>query len=713
MANTEVGSAYVSIYADISKQFGRSINGAVKSAGNAISGLAKTAGAVTAVVGGAAATGIAAIGKMALDSYAQYEQLSGGVDKLYGDAADKLRGYAQQAYATAGMSANQYMEQATSFSAALISSLGGDQQKAADMTDIAMRAMADNVNVFGSNMEDVQNAFQGFAKSNFTMLDNLKLGFAGTKEGAEQLVAAAAGMTEEQEKLGVTVDANSLSFDNLVAAIAVVQENMGIAGATANEAMGTIEGSINMTKAAWSNLLTELGKDDGDVTTRVQELMESVTAVMSNVTPVVQRIGEGLAAAMPELIPAAMALGGQIVTTIGQTIIDSAPTIAASLGQALQEAWLSIPMPEGVREQFDGIFQTIASVAASVGPALASVGSAFAPILDSLQRMGEELLPLVQPIIEHLAQTAGEHLLPALEYLGNALSYLFEQAEPWMPHLANVATIIGDVLIVALAAFIDAIGIVANILGTVLEAGMAFSDFIEGLPEGIGTAAENIGGFFEGLDEDACSALESAGSTIDGWASDVKTWFGNAADDVDSATEDMCKSLGDWADQVGKDARQAGEDFYSNVTSKFEEAKEAIEGIPDQIVGFFSGLGDRITGAIGSIHFPQPNVWFEHVGIGDLSIPIPHVDWYAQGAWFRPNKPAIFAGFGDNRRYDEVALPLSPSNLAAIGAGIARASDFGGGGETFNITVYANGDGDSIARRIRDELHAYNIVHGR
>ena len=175
MANTEVGSAYVSIYANISKQFGSSVNGAVKSAGKAFGSLAVTAGKVAVGASAAVATGLTAIGKMALDSYAQYEQLSGGVDKLYGDAADKLRGYAQQAYATAGMSANQYMEQATSFSAALISSLGGDQQKAADMTDVAMRAMSDNVNVFGSNMEDVQNAFQGFAKQNYTMLDNLSI----------------------------------------------------------------------------------------------------------------------------------------------------------------------------------------------------------------------------------------------------------------------------------------------------------------------------------------------------------------------------------------------------------------------------------------------------------------------------------------------------------------------------------------------------------
>ena len=161
MANTEVGSAYISIYANLSNKFGSQIDGAVNSASAKFAGLAKAAGAVALAAGTAVAGGMVAIGKMALDSYSQYEQLSGGVDKLYGDAADKLRGYAQEAYRTAGMSANQYMEQATSFSAALVSSLGGDVDKAADMTDMAMRAMSDNVNVFGSNMEDVQNAFQG------------------------------------------------------------------------------------------------------------------------------------------------------------------------------------------------------------------------------------------------------------------------------------------------------------------------------------------------------------------------------------------------------------------------------------------------------------------------------------------------------------------------------------------------------------------------
>ena len=150
------------------KSISSSIKGGLASAASAA---AKATAAAIALTGAA----VVKIGKQAFDAYSSYEQLSGGVDKLFGNASEQLKQYAQEAYKTSGMSANQYMEQATSFSAALINSLGGDQQKAAELTDVAMRAMSDNVNVFGSNMEDVQNAFQGFAKQNYTMLDNLSI----------------------------------------------------------------------------------------------------------------------------------------------------------------------------------------------------------------------------------------------------------------------------------------------------------------------------------------------------------------------------------------------------------------------------------------------------------------------------------------------------------------------------------------------------------
>ena len=722
MANTEVGSAYVSIYANISKQFGSSIDGAVKSAVGKFGSLAATAGKVAAGASAAVATGLGAIGKMALDSYASYEQLSGGVDKLYGDAADKLRGYAQQAYATAGMSANQYMEQATSFSAALISSLGGDQQKAAEMTDVAMRAMSDNVNVFGSNMEDVQNALQGFAKQNYTMLDNLKLGYGGTKEEMQRLIDDANAYAEAN---GKAADLSIDSFADIVQAIQYVQEAQGVAGTTAKEAATTIEGSVNMAKAAWANLLTELGKDDGDVTARVEELMESVTAVVSNVTPVVQRIGEGLAAAMPELIPAALELGGQVVTAMGQVIAGSAPVIAESIGQALREAWEGIPMPEGVREQLEGVFATVSAIASDAVSAIRSLAPHFQPIIDSLGRMGEELLPLVAPLLEHLAQTAGEHLMPALEYLGDALGYLMEQLEPWMPHLVNVAAIIGDGLIVALSALVYALGIAANIIGTVLEAGTAFCDFVEGMPETIGGAVEAVTGFFDGLDKDACAALDSAGSAVDGWTTDVSNWFAGLDSDISTSFEGMKASVGSWATDMDAKAREAGASFVSSVQTKFDEAVAFFQDLPNRISNAVGNLGnllwnagwDAINGFIGG----AVQAWNDMCGF-----------FSGIGGWIQEHKGPIeydrklLTGHGEAimqgldrglqlgyRDVKGTVLGMAPGIAASAVAGWSAAPQAAGAGDTYNITVHASGDGQQIARAIRDELHAWNLVHGR
>lgn len=327
-----------------------------KLAGGIGTGLKVAGGAI--IAGISAATGaVVGFGKEAVSSYANYEQLIGGVDKLYGDAADKIYDYANKAYETSGMSANAYMETATSFSAALISSLGNDVNKAADMTDVAMRAMSDNVNVFGSDMDSVQNAFMGLSKGQFQLLDNLKLGFAGTKEGAQQLVAAAASMTEEQDKLGLSVDATSLSFDNMVAAIAVVQENMGIAGATANEAMGTIEGSANMTKAAWDNLITAIGRGEGigeaidalttsifgkdqetgllnQIIPRVQTVMEGIGEFIVTAAPV---IGDKIPPLIEKILPSLLSAAGTLIQTLGDGLLKALPTIIPIATQVLME----------------------------------------------------------------------------------------------------------------------------------------------------------------------------------------------------------------------------------------------------------------------------------------------------------------------------------------------------------------------------------------
>lgn len=216
-------------------------------------------------------------------TYAEYEQLSGGVETLFKDSSDTVLEYANNAYKTAGLSANQYMETVTSFSASLLQSLGGDTEKAAQYADRAIVDMSDNANKMGTSMEMIQNAYQGFAKQNYTMLDNLKLGYGGTQEEMKRLIQDAAALKEVQEELGVTVDANSMSFENIVNAISVMQEEMGIAGATAEEAEKTISGSWNALKGAWTNFLTEFGKAGADMDRVYKQLEEAAKNFAENI----------------------------------------------------------------------------------------------------------------------------------------------------------------------------------------------------------------------------------------------------------------------------------------------------------------------------------------------------------------------------------------------------------------------------------------------
>ena len=216
-------------------------------------------GSAVKVAGAAAIAGITAIGvgvskvsKEALDSYSSFEQLTGGVETLFKDSGSTVEEYAQQAYQTAGMSANEYMDTITSFSTSLISSLGGDTAKAAEAGNQAVIDMSDNANKMGTNIQDIQNAYQGFAKQNYTMLDNLKLGYGGTKEEMERLLADAEKLTGQHYDLS--------SFNDITEAIHAIQTEMGITGTTAKEAATTIEGSVNSAKAAYSNWLTSLGE---------------------------------------------------------------------------------------------------------------------------------------------------------------------------------------------------------------------------------------------------------------------------------------------------------------------------------------------------------------------------------------------------------------------------------------------------------------------
>ena len=244
-------------------------------------------GKVAGRIGLASVGAITKISKSALDAYANYEQLVGGVDKLFGKSSSTIIKNANKAYKTAGVSANKYMEQATSFSASLISSLNGNTQKAAKITDMAIRDMSDNVNVFGSNMEDVQRAYQGFSKQNYTMLDNLKLGYGGTRTEMERLL-------KDAEKIsGVKYDISNLS--DVYEAIHVIQKEMNITGTTAKEAADTIEGSVNTMKSAWENWLTAIGSgSEKDIQKTTKALTKSISNVGKNALPVIKNVLESM-----------------------------------------------------------------------------------------------------------------------------------------------------------------------------------------------------------------------------------------------------------------------------------------------------------------------------------------------------------------------------------------------------------------------------------
>ena len=308
------------------------------------------------------------VGKQAIASYADYEQLVGGVETLFGAGGKTIEEYAESvgktvdevkdeydklmkaqsdvltnagdAFKTAGLSQNQYMETVTSFSASLISSLKGDTAKAAAYADRAIIDMADNANKMGTSIEAVQNAYQGFAKQQYQLLDNLKLGYGGTKNEMARLINDASKLTDVQEELGIKVDANSMSFANIVNAISVMQKQMGIAGTTQEEAMKTITGSLNMTKAAWSNLLTGMADDQADFDKLINDFTESALAFGQNIIPriktVITGMGKMISGLLTELVPA-------LIAEIPPLIQETVPMLIQSIGQMFSTIGSMLP----------------------------------------------------------------------------------------------------------------------------------------------------------------------------------------------------------------------------------------------------------------------------------------------------------------------------------------------------------------------------------
>ena len=435
---------------DTGEKAEKSVKGLSNFASKLGNGLA-TAAKIGAAAVGAAAAGITALTTAAVNNYAEYEQLVGGVETLFKTSSDAVMKYAENAYKTAGLSANEYMETVTSFSASLLQSLGGDTVEAAEYADLAITDMADNANKMGSSIDTIQTAYAGFAKQNYTLLDNLKLGYGGTKEEMQRLIADAAELSD-------TVDAQSLSFENIVEAIHVVQTEMGITGTTAKEAGTTIQGSVASMKSAWQNLLTGLADGNANIEDLVNDLVETVVGdgtesnlgVIGNILPAVETALTGASTLVSELIP-------QIVQIIPSVITKNLPILA--------EAAISI-----VQSLVDGIsnnqemlmttaFETITYLATSLIsmlPQIVELGlGLMVSLANGIAENVDELLPAVLEAVTSignaLIENAPELINAGIELASAIMNGILEQFEGLEPIIMAVVAAFGAYKAITLA----------------------------------------------------------------------------------------------------------------------------------------------------------------------------------------------------------------------------------------------------------------------
>jgi hypothetical protein len=359
-----------------SSEFDKGVNDATNK-GKSLSSSIGSGLATAAKVGGAAiaaaAAGVGALTKASLENYAQYEQLVGGVETLFKSNASTVLAYAENAYKTAGLSANQYMETVTSFSASLLQSLGGDTEAATKYADMAITDMSDNANKMGTSMEMIQNAYRGFAKSNYTMLDNLALGYGGTKEEMQRLLADAEKLSGQKFDLS--------SYADIVDAIHVVQTEMGITGTTAKEASTTIQGSVSSMKSAWQNLVTAFGDENANLDEYMGNFVDSIVTVGKNVIPRLQTI-------LPRLVEG--------ITGLANALIPMLPPIIETLLPSVVEGAIAI---------VNGVVAILPQILTVIAGAMPQVIDAMLTILPQLITAGLEIIvALSQGIIASLPQ---------------------------------------------------------------------------------------------------------------------------------------------------------------------------------------------------------------------------------------------------------------------------------------------------------------------
>lgn len=489
--------------------------------GTFLGGLA--AKGVELAVGAVKELGKAAIkaGKQAVEGFAQYEQLVGGMETLFKDSSKTMLDYASQAYKTAGMSANEYLATATQFSAALIKSTGGDTAKAAEQANKAIIQMSDNANKMGTNIEDIQNAYRGFAKQNFTMLDNLSLGYAGTKEGMQELLKDAEAIS------GIKYDISS--YSDMVDAIGVVQDELGITGTTAKEASETIEGSVNSMKAAWADWLTGLADPDADMDQLTQNLVSSISTALANVVPVVGTLFSNLGSTLFTAFSSAFPKAGGILSDLAESVSGSFQRIRDAINNAFTPE-----QKAAIAEFFEKLGQVIVAVPfAYMSTAIKFVVSAFERFI----QIGSEVIQTISSIIEWFSNFR--------ENVSNAVSSVSERINNWG------ASVVEDMTTAA-----------SNAVSSVVD-------------------------WFRSLPGKIYNAIIGAVERVRQWGEDVRAAARDKFEEVKTA---IVEKVGEIPEKLREKGRELVQGLIKGIDEKIQAVKKKAGELADSVISTVTGI---------------------------------------------------------------------------------------------------------------------------
>ena len=617
----------------------------------------KTAAKIGAAAVGAAATGIAALTTAAVNNYAEYEQLVGGVETLFKKSSDKVLEYAENAYKTAGLSANQYMETVTSFSASLLQSLGGDTEAAVEYADMAITDMSDNANKMGTSMEMIQNAYQGFAKQNYTMLDNLKLGYGGTQSEMKRLISDAA-------KLSDTVDAQSMSFENIVEAIHVVQEEMGITGTTAKEAGTTIQGSVSSMKSAWENLLTGLADGNANieqlvdnlVTTIVGDGTETNLGVLGNILPAVRTALNGAAALISNALP-------EIVGIIPTIINENLPVLAQAAVGIIQS------LVDGISKNQKMLFGTILNV-------VTYLAETFIEMLPQIVELG---LELIVSLSDGIAESLPELIPTIVDVVIQIVDTMIDNVDMLVDAAIAIITALANGLINALPTLIAK---APEIVGELVDA------IVENAPKLLNSAIEIIESLAAGLVENFPEIVEKGREIVEKIISGISELF----DDLVQKGKDIIDEVKSGIQQKIEEAKQWGKDLIDNfvggIRSKISAVTSAVSSVARKVKGFL-GFSEPEEGPLSNFHTYAPDM----------------MKLFAQG--IKDNEKGVTSQIEKSFDFGERTIKFGVESGDGFGIASATGATFGGtsiGNVTINIDGAKYSDEKSLAEAIAEAL---------